>query len=127
MPARLLVAAEQSHFELIVSEHLLNEVQDVLERPKMRHYLPVEEIPDYLDRVWNAGTPASDMVSSYFEGSVPEDPDDDYIFGVAVMGRAEIIVSGDKHLLDLETKTSSGIATPILTPREFLEQLKRQR
>lgn len=112
---------------MIVSEHLLNEIQDVLERPKMRRYLPVEEVPEYLDRVWDAGTPASDMTSSYFEGSVPEDPDDDYIFGLAVLDRAEVIVSGDKHLLDLATKMGSGIVTQILTPREFLEQLRRQR
>lgn len=112
---------------MIVSEHLLNEAQDVLERPKMCRYLPVEEVPNYLDRLWDVGTPASDMTSSYFKGSVPEDPDDDYIFGLAVMGRAEAIVSGDKHLLALKAKMGFGINTTILTPREFLEQLKRQR
>jgi putative PIN family toxin of toxin-antitoxin system len=121
------MAAEKGRFELVVSEHLLNEVQDVLERPKMRRYLSVEEVPHYLNRVWEAGTPASDMTSSYFKGSVPEDPDDDYIPGLAIMGRAEAIVSGDKHLLDLRTKKSSGISTPILTPREFLEQLEGKR
>lgn len=60
------MAAEKGDFELVVSEHLLNEVQDVLERPKMRRYLPVEEVPDYLDRVWEAGIPTSDMASRYF-------------------------------------------------------------
>ena len=106
---------------MIVSEHLLGEVQDVLERPKMRRYLPVEEISDYLDRVWDASTIIEDPKSSMsFRGMVPSDPDDDYILGLAIMGRAEAIVSGDKHLLDLETMASSGTSTLILTPREFL-------
>ena len=112
---------------MIVSEHLLDEVQDVLERPKMRRYLPLKEVSVYLDRVWDAGIPASDMKQRSFRGLVPSDPDDDYIPGLAVMGRAGVIVSGDKHLLDLETKTDSGIVASILTPRKFLEQLKSQR
>lgn len=95
----------------------------------MRRYLPAEEIPHYLDRVWEAGIHVSDMTSSYFEGWVPEDPDDDYIPGLAVMGNAEAIVSGDRHLLDLEIardRENQEIAS-VITPREFLEQLKRQR
>jgi predicted nucleic acid-binding protein len=93
----------------------------------MRRYLPVEEVPEYLDRIWGAGTPASDMTQKSFRGLVPSDPGDDYIPGLAVMGRAEVIVSGDKHLLDLRTNKCSDILASILTPREFLEQLERQR
>jgi putative PIN family toxin of toxin-antitoxin system len=33
----------------------------------------------------------------------PADPDDDKILECAVVGKADLIVSGDKHLLDLET------------------------
>jgi predicted nucleic acid-binding protein len=93
----------------------------------MRRYLPVEEVPHYLDRVWEAGTLASDILPGSFVGLVPSDPEDDYIPGLAIKGRAEAIVSGDKHLLDLRTKKSSGASTPILTPREFLEQLEGKR
>lgn len=125
MPTRLLVAAEKGRFELIVSEHLLDEVQDVLERPKMRRYLPVED----------PGLPGSDLSYCYSfydptpSGLVPDDtldPDDDYLIELCY-GRATYLISGDRHLLNLETRPHSGIATPILTPREFLEQLKRQR
>ncbi len=124
----MIFAKRSRRCRLIVSEHLMDEVQDVLARPKMRRYLPVEEVSVYLDRVWNASTIVEDPQSSAsFRGMVPADPKEDYIPGLAIRSGAEIIVSGDKHLLDLETKTSSGIATPILTPREFLEQLKRQR
>lgn len=57
-------------------------------------------------------------------GATP-DPDDDYLIAVAIGSAAEVLVSGDSHLLDLETDMTSGVSTPIITPREFLEQLKR--
>ncbi|MCF7993431.1 MAG: hypothetical protein K9L88_01135 [Chromatiaceae bacterium] len=47
---------------------------------------------------------------------VPDDPDDDAIVAAAVTGRADLIVSGDRHLLTL--KEHQGIA--IVRPRDFL-------
>lgn len=58
------------------------------------------------------------------------DPDDDYLAGVAVRGGASIIVSGDRHLLDLpDRRIADGVGNTlarILTPREFMDKLKRQ-
>jgi putative PIN family toxin of toxin-antitoxin system len=111
---------------LIVSEYLLNEVQDVLERPKMRRYLPIEEVPDYLDRVWAAGTSVSDMLPHSFGGFVTSDPDDDYIPGLAIMANSGIIISGDRHLLDLgilRNDKGEDFAR-ILTPGQFLDELR---
>lgn len=50
---------------------------------------------------------------------VEADPSDNKFLEAAVTGRADYIVSGDKHLLDL--KEFQGIA--ILTPHVFLERL----
>ena len=52
-------------------------------------------------------------------GWVPADPDDDKFIESALIGRADVIVSGDHHLLDL--RAVEGV--PILTPRQFLQQL----
>ncbi len=127
MPARLLVAAEKGRFELIVSEHLLSEVQDVLERPKMRRYLPVEEISDYLERISDIATVVEGPAPSDVVPDDTLDPDDDYLIELCFVGVVECLVSGDRHLLSLETNMDTKTAIPILTPREFLEQLKRQR
>jgi predicted nucleic acid-binding protein len=59
------------------------------------------------------------------EKGVTPDPDDDYLIAVAIGSAAELLVSGDSHLLDLETDMTSGVSTTIITPREFLEQMKR--
>ncbi|HEX7549699.1 MAG TPA: PIN domain-containing protein, partial [Candidatus Methylomirabilis sp.] len=50
---------------------------------------------------------------------VPDDPDDDKFIETAQTGRADLIVSGDRHLLVL----GSTASVPVLTAREFLDRL----
>lgn len=54
---------------------------------------------------------------SFVLDAVSEDPDDNRVLECAVAGKAEYIVSGDRHLLRLHSY--DGIA--ILTVRQFLE------
>ncbi len=54
---------------------------------------------------------------------VPDDPDDDAILATAVFGRADVIVSGDRHLLSL--KEHDGI--PIVRPIDFLRMMGSER
>lgn len=49
---------------------------------------------------------------------IPEDPEDDNILIAAIEGKADCIISGDKHLSS--RKTHRGI--PILSPAEFVAQ-----
>jgi uncharacterized protein len=53
---------------------------------------------------------------------IAQDPDDDIVLNTALEGNASLIVSGDRHLLDL--KRFKGIR--ILTVRELLETLGPQ-
>ena len=61
------------------------------------------------------------------------DPDDDQVIAAAVAAHAELIVSGDRHLLDLGSHQDIRIVTPAEAPawsgfREIpavLERLKR--
>jgi len=53
---------------------------------------------------------------------VCRDPDDDKLLEIAVVGRADYLVTGDQDLLILDP--FQGI--PILTPAEFLAALARQ-
>lgn len=48
--------------------------------------------------------------------AVPDDPDDDHVVACAVEGRADLIVSGDRHLLALGEY--AGI--PVVRPADFL-------
>jgi len=47
-----------------------------------------------------------------------EDPDDDKFLAAALGGKAEAIISGDKHLLDVNGYT--GIE--VIGPSEFIEK-----
>jgi predicted nucleic acid-binding protein len=97
-------------------------------RPKFRRYVPEDAVEVYLTRVKRAArmiveqNPTSDTYGPY-----GPDPKDDYLIDLALRSGAWVVVSGDTHLLDLETDPTSGVSTPIVTPHEFLEQLFRSR
>ena len=54
--------------------------------------------------------------------AVEDDPDDDKFLEAAVAGNVDYIVSGDRHLLDLDS--FQGIE--IVEPRAFYERLTTQ-
>jgi predicted nucleic acid-binding protein len=49
---------------------------------------------------------------------IADDPDDDYVIACAIDGEADYIISGDRHLLELESLNK----ILIVSPREFVEQ-----
>lgn len=121
LPARLVDAAEEGRYELVVSPRLFRELEDVLMRPKFRRWFPEEAVPLFLGRLHAVGTP-------HEEGEiepVTADPKDDYLVALVAASGAGYLVSGDPHLLDVETSPTGGIAIPILNPREFSEHLRR--
>lgn len=52
--------------------------------------------------------------------AVPNDPDDNMVVATAVAARADYLVTGDRHLLDL----ASHGAIRIVDPRRFLDALE---
>lgn len=85
---------------LLSSPALLAELLDVLSRPFAVKRLALigksarEEVADYLEAV-ELVEPAS------VPRVVPNDADDDEVVACAVAAQAQLIVSGDQHLLDL--------------------------
>ena len=118
--ARLVDAAENGLNELVVSAHLLGETQDVLLRPRFRRHFPEEAARLHVARLrgFAAAGEEGEVVST------TPDPKDDYLVALAVASAASYLVSGHPHLLGLATGSTGGISTPVLTPREFLEQLE---
>jgi putative PIN family toxin of toxin-antitoxin system len=114
-------------FELIVSAEILFELQEVLTRPKFRRYLTLEEVRYYVLWLHDRAAEVSGELPKDVVRGVTADPDDDYIAGVAYLGKADIIVSGDPDLTDLHAirRGDSGVIARILTPRAFLNELDR--
>jgi putative PIN family toxin of toxin-antitoxin system len=111
--ARLLIELRAGAFELVVSPMLLTELREVLARAKFRRYVSESDIDAYVDLIRRESIvlpdpePASEPLSA--------DPDDEYLIDLAREARADALVSGDAHLLDLRDEL------PTMTPREFLE------
>ncbi len=102
---------------LIVSEAIVREYLDVINRPKFR--ISAEEIAtttEYLLKSAELVTPTETVAA------VQADPTDNKFLEAALVGRANFIVSGDGHLLELK----SFREIPIITAREFIQQLQSQ-
>ncbi len=94
----------------VTSPALLVELQGVL-LTKFRYPL------DLVERITSEYKTLSLLVEpTVTVSAISEDPDDDRVLECAVSGRAEAVISGDRHLLAL----GSFRGIPILTPQAAL-------
>ena len=120
-PRRILEAWEQGTFDVAVSEPILAEYREVLQRPRLarRHGLTDEEIDLALQTLRR--------ISIYVDTTQPvqavSDPDDDKFVECALAAEAEMIVSGDVDLLQLGAY--GGVQ--ILTPAAFVSLLSQEK
>lgn len=98
--------------QLLVSEATLEELDDVLRRPKLAGYVSEDQRLEFLAAYIRD---AEDVVVTIRLREC-RDPKDDKFLELAIQGRATHIVSGDQDLLTLSP--FRGIT--ILTPAEFL-------
>jgi putative PIN family toxin of toxin-antitoxin system len=105
---------------LLTTPVLLEELDRVLSYPRLERYYD----PETRIRFVALLTALSELVE--LPDAVPRicrDPDKDWAIACAVIGRADLIVSGDHDLLDLSRVSD----IPILTARQFLQRLQEQR
>lgn len=103
-------------FVLLVSPPLLAEVVDVAARPKFRKHFPVEFVHQLAMTLTEAGEPVD--VDSISPSPLSRDPKDDYLLLMARKGKADVLVTGDKDLLVLE----SFEGTRIMNARKFTDE-----
>lgn len=121
-PAALRRALITGDFELCLSQPLLDELEDVLGREHLAKYLkvPREDIEEFLARL--PGLAHWVEEEELEVEAVTVDPDDDVVVATALAGRAQVLVSSDKHLLALRPEYR-GVA--VMTLGEFVEMLER--
>jgi putative PIN family toxin of toxin-antitoxin system len=113
--AALLLELRAGAFELVVSPALLAELREVLARPKFRPYVTAAEAAAYVELIGHEATIHDDPPPA--EKSLGADPDDEYLLDLARVAAADVLVSGDSHLLVLRD------VVPVMTPAEFLVTL----
>ncbi|HDQ73082.1 MAG TPA: putative toxin-antitoxin system toxin component, PIN family [Chloroflexi bacterium] len=120
LPAQILDAWRERRYLLIVSPAIIAETRATLDYPRIRRKYAitdedVEQLVTLLERDALLVPGDADVA-----GAIPEDPADEMVLACAVDAQADVIVSGDRHLLD----TDSYRSIPILTVRQFLERLE---
>jgi putative PIN family toxin of toxin-antitoxin system len=118
-PGRLVSLWEKGRVVPLVSREVLLEYVRVLGYPKFS--LSAEDIQALIEE---HVLPFAEMVSvPRTPRIVREDPGDDKFLALAAAGRADFLISGDIHLLNLERH--HGVE--ILTPRNFLARIESEK
>lgn len=121
IPGRLIELAGEQAVVLYTSRALLEELDAVLQRKK------------FARRVQATGLSAAQLVRHYqrlahrvtarqLTQRISRDVDDDQVLACALAAKADLIVSGDRDLLDL--KAFRGM--PIVTAAEIVTQMEKQ-
>jgi putative PIN family toxin of toxin-antitoxin system len=113
-PAQILARWLSGDFELVVSERLLAELERALAYPKLRKLIARSDADEFVSFLMGSTVLASDPSAPPRRSP---DSGDDYLLALAESEEA-IVVSGDRHLLELADRF------PIRTPRAFLEALE---
>lgn len=108
----------QDDFVLVTAPELLAELERVLVYPKLQRYYTDDERTRFVALVM-ALSEVVDLPETI--PRVSRDPDDDQVIACAVVGEADVIISGDDDLLNLEQVGNM----PILTAAQFLELLEQ--
>ena len=117
-PAQVLIRWENGEFELLVADQILAEYERVLNYPHLarRHGMDAPAIGQLIADIRAASVVVT--ISGHL-AVIADDPKDDKFLECAVAGGADVIVSGDKHLLRL----GSYRGIRVLSPADFLALL----
>lgn len=107
------------HYLCLYSEETLNELIDVLGRPRMVHRYGITA--DEVDALCALVIRRGEQVKPNLTITSCRDPKDNKFLEVAVIGKADVIVTGDKDLEALDP--FEGI--PMIQPAKFLHLLRQ--
>jgi uncharacterized protein len=113
-PGELLDAALRGNIHICISESIIEELTGVLKR---RKFIFDSDIVHGLIAEVIAISERIEPVQSIL--AISEDPEDNRILECAVAGRADFIITGDRHLLHLQEFGD----IKIVNPDQFLELL----
>ena len=116
--AAIYSAIKANHLILVTSKAILAEVQDVLSRDRLATKYQLSPQKQHA-LVAEVQAVAYVVKAKMAISAVVADPDDNKILACAMKGKAEYVVSGDPHLLNLQHFHQ----IKIVTPRAFLAVL----
>lgn len=123
LSAQVLDAWRERKFLLATSPTLVSEIQSTLNYPRIRRKYNItnKDVSQLITLLAEDALVVPGDIETA-SGSVPDDPADEAVLACALDAEADLVVSGDRHLLDLAEYR--GIR--ILTVREFMEKLSAE-
>ena len=115
-PRKVLQAAISGAVDISVSEAIIKELQDVLQRPKFG--LRVQFVHNTIAELTSI---AEWVVPTKHHQLVDDDPSDNLVLDCAAAAEADYLVTGDDHLLQLKKCGS----VKIVNSQQFVEILKQ--
>ncbi|MBZ0293624.1 MAG: putative toxin-antitoxin system toxin component, PIN family [Anaerolineae bacterium] len=121
LPRAALNAARAKRFQMITSEHLIDELKDVISRPKFASRLMLigETVDSLLESDYRSLVEVVEPAK--IEPVITSDIDDDALIACAIGGAADYIISGDHHLLELK----QYLSIKMWTVNQFLEEISK--
>jgi len=118
-PARVIDAWRNRNYLLVVSEAIITEIGRVIRSPGIQSKYSIldQDIEALLVLLNQEALVVAGQAD--VAGAVPDDPQDEIFLACALDGKADLIISGDKHLLNLQEYQN----IPILTAGQFLDKL----
>lgn len=115
-PGRVVAAWRQARFEIVISVPQLAEIGRALAYPKIQRMLGWDDqrIEQFIRQLYIRAE-IVDLAGTLVE--VPGDPDDMPILATLVAAKADVLITGDGHLLALRDRYA------IQTPAEFVRKL----
>lgn len=119
IPDRILLLGETQSITISMSQELLNELERTFSKSKLQPKLQALDLT--VSSVMNL-IRESVIVYPIDEITVPNlrDPDDNIVVATAIAAQADVMITGDRDLLVLETY--QGIS--IMTAKDFLQSLE---
>ncbi|MCX6996793.1 MAG: putative toxin-antitoxin system toxin component, PIN family [Kiritimatiellaeota bacterium] len=115
-PREILELVIRGAVDCSLSPPMLDELRDVLQRPKFG--LSLEQAFQVLEELHVV----CDVINPSMQiHVVTADPDDNMVLACALESKADLLVSGDQHLLDIGT--FRGVQ--MVTPTDALKTIKR--
>jgi len=111
-PYRILQAWRNGDLQIVLSLEILDEYYRIGE--ELSAQFPKVDLNPILELIT---TKAELVEAERLDEDVCDDPDDDKFFACAITGGADLIISGDKHLL----KMSGYQGIEVVRPRQFVD------
>ncbi|HET8637720.1 MAG TPA: putative toxin-antitoxin system toxin component, PIN family [Acidobacteriaceae bacterium] len=108
-PRLLLEGARERRVELFTSIPLLAELTETLRRSKFDNKIAASLLT--VDQIVDGYAALARLVRPIVTPRISSDPDDDVVIGTALAAKAESIISGDSHLLELMNFRGIDIVT----------------